>query len=47
MNVFTGFFPYLRLPISPSFGAFLDALLRPIPLSRFSFVNQLFVARKP
>jgi SAM-dependent methyltransferase len=47
MNVFTGFLPYLRLPMSPSFGAFLDAFLRPIPLSRFTFVNQLFVARKP
>ena len=47
MNVFTGFLPYLRLPMSPSFGACLDALIRPIPLSRFAFVNQLFVARKP
>ena len=47
MNVFTGFLPYLRLPMTPSFGAYLDALLRPIPLSRFTFVNQLFVARKP
>ena len=47
MNVFTGFLPYLRLPMSPSFGAFLDALIRPIPLSRFAFVNQLFVARNP
>jgi hypothetical protein len=33
--------------MTPSFGACLDALLRPIPLSRFTFVNQLFVARKP
>jgi SAM-dependent methyltransferase len=46
MNVFTGFLPYLRLPISPIVGAFLDAFIRPIPLSRFTFVNQLFVARK-
>jgi len=46
MNVFTGFLPYIRLPVSPLIGTILDTFLRPIPFSRHSFVNQLFVARK-
>lgn len=47
MNVFTGFLPYLRIPVTPRVSAALDSVLRLIPGSRLFFVNQLFVARKP
>jgi SAM-dependent methyltransferase len=46
MNIFTGFLPYLRIPVTPYLGTLFDILLRPLPLSCYSFVNQLFVARK-
>ena len=46
MNLFTGFMPYLHIPVSPSFASKIDSFFRLLPSQKLFFVNQLFVARK-
>jgi len=41
------FLPYLGIPVSATFSGKLDALVRALLIFRPTFVNQLFVARKP
>ena len=41
------FLPYLGIPASARFSGKLDAVLRALLIFRPTFVNQLFVARKP
>jgi SAM-dependent methyltransferase len=42
----TGFLPYLRVPISPSWSLRIDEVMRKIDPTDYSFVNQALVAQK-
>ena len=46
MNAPVGFAPYLGIPVSPGFSRRVDGILRALRVFGFTFVNQLFVARK-
>ena len=41
------FLPYLKLPVSVQFAGILDSIILNLKLFNFTFVNQLFIARKP